>query len=97
MQGEQLSPLHDLNRHLQATGVSYYVEGAEVNSLSFVDVTCTYNVTAFRHSWWYVAHMVDLMRLYTIQRKQCACWFAQSNHRVGAQHESGSQIKNLAT
>ena len=42
-QGGQLSPLlynvytDDLNCHLQATGAGYYLEGAWVNSLSYVD------------------------------------------------------------
>ena len=42
-QGGQLSPLlcnvytDDLNHHLQATGVGFYVGGAWVNSLSYED------------------------------------------------------------
>ena len=33
----------------------------------------------FRHSWRYVAHMLDLMTLDTTQRKQYVCWSDQSN------------------
>ena len=40
--------------------------------------------------------MLDLMTLYTTQRKQYVCWSDQSNHRVGTQQESGSEIRNLA-
>ena len=36
------------------------------------------------------------MTLYATQRKQYVCWLDQSNHRVGTQQESGSEIRNLA-
>ena len=41
-------------------------------------------------------HMLDLMTLCTTQRKQYVCWSAQSNRRVGAQQESGSEMRNLS-
>ena len=41
--------------------------------------------------------MLDLMTLYTTQRKQYVCWSDQSNHRVGTQQESGSEMRNLAS
>ena len=47
-------------------------------------------VTALQHSWRYVAHMLDLMTLYTTQQKQYVCWSDRSNHRGGTQEESGS-------
>ena len=50
----------------------------------------------FRHSWRYVAHMLDLMTLYTTQRIQYVCSSGRSNHRVGTQQESGSEMRNLA-
>ena len=40
-------------------------------------------------------HMLDLMTLFTTQQKQYVCWFDQSNHRVGIQQESDSEM-NLA-
>ena len=40
--------------------------------------------------------MLDLMTLYTTQRKQFVCWFEQSNHWVGTQQGSGSEMRNLA-
>ena len=40
--------------------------------------------------------MLDLMALYTTQRKQYVCWSGQSNHRVDPQQESGSEMRNLA-
>ena len=85
----QLSPLlynvytDDLNHHLQAAGVGCYVGGAwEVRvALSYADdmVVLTPTVTALKQSWRHVAHMLDLMILYTRQRKQYVCWSGQSN------------------
>ena len=40
-------------------------------------------------------HMLDLMTLYTKQRKQYVCWSGQGNHRVCSQHESGCEMRNL--
>ena len=80
----------DLNHHLQATGVGCFVEGARVNSLSYADDMVLLGPTElfFRHSWRYVAHTLDLMTLYTTQRKQYVCWSGQSN--------SGLEMRNLA-
>ena len=39
--------------------------------------------------------MLDLMTLYTTQRKQCVCWYDQRNHRVGTEQEQGSEMRNL--
>ena len=39
--------------------------------------------------------MLDLMTLYTPQLKQYACWSDQSNHRVGTQQKSGSEISSF--
>ena len=36
--------------------------------------------------------MLDLMTLYTTQRKQYVCWSDQSTDWVGAQQESGSEM-----
>ena len=102
-QGEQLSPLlynvytDDLNHHLQATGVGCYVGGAWVNLLSYADdmVLLALTVTALQ-TWRYVAHMLDLMTLYTTQQKQYVCWSGQNNRRVSSQQESGSKMRNLA-
>ena len=47
-------------------------------------------------AWRYVAHMLDLMILYITQRKQYmldAGPTNQRNHRVGAQQESGYQMR----
>ena len=33
--------------------------------------------------------MLDLMTMFTTQRKQYVCWSDQSNYRVGTQQESG--------
>ena len=106
-QGGQLSPLlynvntDELNYHLQATGVGCYVGGAWVISLSYADdmVLLAPTVTALQTllEVLYVAHMLDLMTLYTIQQKQYVCWSDQSNHRVGTQQESGSEMRNLAS
>ena len=40
--------------------------------------------------------MLDLMTLYTTQRKQYVRWSDQSNKRAGTQKESGSEMRNLA-
>ena len=40
--------------------------------------------------------MLDLMTLYTTQRKQYVCWSGHNNHWVSSQQESGSEMKNLA-
>ena len=62
----------DINHHIQATGVGCYVGGAFVNSLSYADdmVLLAPRVTALLTLliWRYVAHMLDLMTLYTTQR-----------------------------
>ena len=49
-----------------------YVGGAWVNSLSYADdmVLLAHTVTAIQTLWKCVAHMLDLMTLYTTQRKQ---------------------------
>ena len=39
--------------------------------------------------------MMDLMTLYTTQRKQYVCWTDQSDLRVGTQQESGSEMRNF--
>ena len=89
----------DLNHHLQATGVGCYVGGAWVNSLSYADdvVLLTPTVTAL-HRLLEVCHayMLDLMKLYTTQRKQYVCWSGQNSHRVSSQQESGLEMRNLA-
>ena len=90
----------DLNHHLQATGVGCYVGGPWVNSLSYADDRglLAPTVTALQTLLEvYVAHMLHLMTLYTIQRKQYVCWSDQSNHRVGIQQELGSEMRNLAS
>ena len=40
--------------------------------------------------------MLYLMTLYTKQRKQYVCWSDHSNHTVGTQQESGSEMRNFA-
>ena len=103
-QGGQLSPLlynvytDDLNHHLRATGVGCYVGGAWVNSMSYADdmVFLAPTVTVLQTLCAYIAHMLHLMTLYTTQRNQYVCWSDQSNHRVGTQQESGSEMRNLA-
>ena len=35
--------------------------------------------------------------VYTTQLKQYVCWSGQSNHRIGTQQESGSEMRNLAS
>ena len=104
-QGGQLFPVlynvytHDLNHHLQATGVGCYVGGAWVNSLSYTDdmVLLARTVTALQTLLEiYVVHMLDLRTLYTTHRKQYVCWSGQNNHRVCSQQESGSEMRNLA-
>ena len=40
--------------------------------------------------------MLDLMTLHTRQRKQYVCWSDQSNHRVGTQGESVTEIRELS-
>ena len=60
------------NYHLQATGIWCYVGGAWINSLSYADdmVLLPPTVSALQTilQWRYVAHMLDLMTLYTTQR-----------------------------
>ena len=51
---------------------------------------CLKRVSEGKTSW----HCI--MTLYTTQRKQYVCWSDQSNHRVGSQPESGSEMRNLA-
>ena len=103
-QGGQLSPLlynvytdfH--NHHLQATGVGCYVGGAWVNSVSYADdmVLLAPTVTALQPLLEIKLFQLALMILYTTQRKQYVCWSGQSNHRVGSQQESGSEMRDLA-
>ena len=77
-QGGQLSQLlynvytDDLNNHLQASGVGCYVEGARVNLLSYADdmVLLAPMVTALQTLLEVCWHMLDLMTLYTTQRKR---------------------------
>ena len=38
--------------------------------------------------------MLDLMKLYTTQRKQYACWSGQISHRVGSQGRSAMFLGN---
>ena len=94
----QISPLlynvytDDLNHYLQATGVGCYVGGAWVNSLSYADdmvlLACTHgNCSSATLGGRYVVQLLDLVTLYTTQRKQYVCWTDQSNHRVGTQQE----------
>ena len=40
--------------------------------------------------------MLELITLYTTQRKQYVCWSGQNNHKVSSQQESGSEMRNLA-
>ena len=42
----------------------------------------------------YVAQMLDLMTLYTTQRKQYVRWSDQSNYRVGSQQGSRKSHKS---
>ena len=86
--GGKLSPLlynvytDDLNHHLQAAGVGCYVGGAWVNSLSYADVILILAPTVtVLQTLLEVARMLDLMTLYTTQRKQYLCWSGQNNHR----------------
>ena len=40
--------------------------------------------------------MLNLMILYTTQQKQSLCWSTdQSNHKVGTQQDSGSEMRNI--
>ena len=103
-QGGQLSPLlcnvytDDPNHHLQATVVGCYVGGASINSRIYADdmVLLAPMVTALQTPLEVCRHMLDLMTLYTTQQKQYVCWSDQSNHRVGTQQESCSEIRNFA-
>ena len=101
----QLSPLlynvyiDDLNHHLQATGVGWYMIGAWVNSVSYADdmLLLAPRVTALQTLLELCrAHMLDLMTLYATQRKQYECWSDKSNHMVATQQESCSEMRNLA-
>ena len=104
-QGGQLSPLlynthtDDLNHHLHARGVGCYVGGAWVNSLSYADdvvVLLAPTVTALQT-------LLEVCRayagphdiVYNTTKTVCVCWSGQSNHRVGTQQESGSEMRNL--
>ena len=101
----QLSPFlynvytDDLNHHLQATGVGCYVGGAWVNSLTYADdmVLLAPTVTALQT-------LLEVCRAYAAPHdivynttKTVVCWSDQSNHRVGTQQESGSEMRNLAS
>ena len=92
--------MDDLNHHLQAPGVGCYVGGAWVNSLSYADdmVLVVPTVTA-------LPTLLEVCRAYagphdivydTTKQKQYVCCSGQSNHRVGSQQESGSEMRNLA-
>ena len=82
----------DLNHNLQATDVGCYIGGAWVNSLSYADdmVLLASMETDLQTLVEDVAHILDLITLYTTQRKHYVCWSDNSNHRVGPQQESGS-------
>ena len=72
----------------QQLSVECYVGNAWVNSLSYADDVLLLAPTRyllFRHSGGFLRHMLDLMTLYTTQRKQYVCWTDQRNHRVGTQ------------
>ena len=103
-QGGQLSPLlynvytDDLNHHLQATGVGCYVGGSWVNSLSYADdmVLLAPTVTALQP-------LLEVCRAYAAPHDieyyttKTVCMLSdQSNHRVGTQQESASEMWNLA-
>ena len=104
----QLSPLlynvytDDLNHHLRATGVMCYVGGANVNSLicanDMVLLASTVLAPACTRPFLEVcrAYAGPHDRMCTSQRKQYVCWFDQSNHRVGTEQESCSEMRNLA-
>ena len=102
-QGGQLSPLMssaytDDHNHLQATGVGCNVGGAWVNSVMWMiyGVTCTngnYSSDTLGGIRTYAGpHDIVYNRTKTV-----LCWSDQSNHRVGTQQESGSQMRNLAS
>ena len=102
-QGGQLSPLlcnvytDDLNHRLQETGVGCDIGGYWVNSLTYADdMVLLAQLHRRLSSLRYVAHMLDLMTSYSIQRKPYVCWSDQNNHRVGARQELGSEMRNLA-
>ena len=88
----------DLNHHLLATGVGCYVGGAWVNSLSYVDdmVLLARTVTALQTLLEVCRAKLDLLTLYTTQRKRYVCWSDLNNHSVGPQQESCSEMRNLA-
>ena len=85
-QGGQLSSLlynvyiDDLNHHLQATGVGYYVGGARVNSLSYADdmVLLAPTVTAL-HT------LLEVCRAYAGPHDNC-------NHRCRAQFKCAQTV-----
>ena len=104
----QLSPLlyniytNDLNHHLEATGVGCllcirrclgkFTENGDDKVLLSPTVSCS----SCRHFWRYGVHMLNLMILYTTQQKQSLCWPTdQSNHKVGTQQDSGSEMRNI--
>ena len=100
----QLSPLlynvytDDLNHYLQATAVGCYVGGAFVNSLIYVDdMVLLERCTHGNCSSGTLGGMSRICLTFcATQRKEYICWSDQTNHRVGSQQESGSEMMNLA-
>ena len=102
-QGGQLSPLlynvytDDLNHHLQATGVGCYVGGAWVHSLSYAEDMVLLSPTVIA-----LQTLLEVCRAYAghdivYNTTKTVCMLVrQSNHRVGSQQESGSEMRNLA-
>ena len=103
-QGGKSSPLlynvytDDLNHHLRATGTGCYVAGIWVNSLSYADdvVLLAPRVTALQT-------LLKACRTYSglhdiaYNTTETVCMLVdQSNHRLGTQQESGSEMRNLA-
>ena len=91
---------YDQNLHLQAIGIGCYAGGGWVNSLSYEDdmVPLKTTVIALRtllevcHSY---AGPHDIV--YNPTKTVCnyVCLSDQSDHRVGTQQESGSEMRNL--
>ena len=110
-QGGLLSPLlynvykDDLIHQLQATRVYRMLCGRYLGKFTelcgWYGVTCTHCNSSLDTLGPYIGgmsriYMLDLLTLYTTQWKQYVCWSDQSNHRVGTQQESGSEMRNLA-
>ena len=104
-EGGKLSPLlynvytDDLNHHLKERGVLCYVGGAWVNSLSCADmVLLAPTVTALQTLLEVCrAHAGRHDIVYNKTKTVYVCWSDQSNHMVGTQQESGSEMRNLAS